>query len=57
MLSSSLYFRVSMIFENSYNFHGLCRNDKIALLFRIDFAEGNEPRFNHINHPEYKIHA
>ena len=45
---SSLYFRVSRIFENSYNVVGLCRFDKMALLSRIDLVERNEPRSNHI---------
>ena len=49
MLSSSLYFRVSMIFENSFNVDGLYRNDNMALLSRVHFVERNEPRFNHIH--------
>ena len=49
MLSSSLYFQVSMIFVNYYNIAALCRKDKMALLYQIDFVEINEPRFNHIN--------
>ena len=44
---SSLYFLVDKIF----NVVGLCRNDKIALLSRIDFVERNEPRSNHIHDP------
>ena len=40
-----------MIFENSYNIVGLCRNDKMALLSRKDFVEKNDPRSNHINDP------
>ena len=51
MLNSFLYLRVSMIFENSYNVSGLCRNDKMALLSRVDFVERNEPRSNHIYDP------
>ena len=38
LLSSSLYFRISMIFENTYNVVGLCCNDKMALLSQIDFV-------------------
>ena len=45
---SSLYFRVTMIFENSYSIVGLCRNEKIASLSRVDFVERNEPRSNRI---------
>ena len=48
MVSSSMYFRVGMIFELSCNVVGLCRNEKKALLFRIDFVERNKPRSNHI---------
>ena len=51
MLNSSLYFRVTRIFENSYNVVGLCHNDKMALLSRVDFVERNEPRSNHIYDP------
>ena len=46
-----LYFRVRMIFENSYNVVGLYRNDKMALLSRMDFVERNELRSNHIYDP------
>ena len=48
---SSLHLRPIRIFENSYNVIGLSRNDKMALLSRIDFVEWNEPRSNHIYDP------
>ena len=51
MPSSALYFRVSMILENSYNVVGLCHSDKMALLSRIDFIGKKEPRSDHIYDP------